>query len=57
MIGNVNVFLTICLAGKRTHELLRLYCEEAKSYGEVPLPIGAQARQITVMLNPASNGG
>ncbi|XP_046643063.1 acylglycerol kinase, mitochondrial-like [Daphnia pulicaria] len=41
----------------RTKEMLRLYCEEAKSYGDVPLPIGLPARQITVVLNPASNGG
>lgn len=37
--------------------MLRLYCEEAKAYGDVPLPIGATVRQITVVLNPASNGG
>lgn len=37
--------------------MLKRYCEEAKSYGDVPIPIGAPLRQITVMLNPASNGG
>ena len=47
----------ISLAHCRTKEMLRLYCEEAKSYGDVPLPVGLPARQITVVLNPASNGG
>lgn len=37
--------------------MIRRYCEEARTYGEVPLPIGAPNRQITVVLNPASNGG
>ena len=36
---------------------MRLYCEEARNYGDVQLPIGVPARQITVVLNPASNGG
>ena len=37
--------------------MMRLYCEEARNYGDVQLPIGVPARQITVVLNPASNGG
>lgn len=41
----------------RTHELIKSYCEEAQSFGDVPSPVGTTARQITVLLNPASNGG
>ncbi|XP_057371062.1 acylglycerol kinase, mitochondrial-like [Daphnia carinata] len=41
----------------RTNEMLKLYCEEAKTFGDAPLPIGAPVRQITVVLNPASNDG
>ncbi|XP_071445347.1 acylglycerol kinase, mitochondrial [Hetaerina americana] len=38
-----------------TFELMRSYCEEAAKYGELPLPIGAKPRHITVILNPAAN--
>lgn len=41
----------------RTHELIKSYCEEAQRFGDVPSPVGTTARQITVLLNPASNGG
>lgn len=37
--------------------MLKLYCEEAKTFGDAPLPIGVPVRQITVVLNPASNDG
>lgn len=37
--------------------MIKAYCLEAQRYGEAPLPIGIPTRQITVLLNPASNGG
>lgn len=41
----------------RVNKLIASYCEESKRYGDAPLPIGIPARQITVILNPAANGG
>ncbi|XP_013780224.1 acylglycerol kinase, mitochondrial-like [Limulus polyphemus] len=41
----------------RTTQLMRAYCEEARKYGEEPLPIGSKPRHITVILNPTSKDG
>ncbi len=50
-----NFMITFSMLFFRTHEMIKSYCEEAKRYGDVPLPIGSSVRQITVILNPASN--
>ncbi|ESO92103.1 hypothetical protein LOTGIDRAFT_145650, partial [Lottia gigantea] len=37
--------------------LRRGYCQEAKTYGDVPLRVGFRPRKITVFLNPAAHDG
>ena len=48
-------FLFTC--GYRTHQLIKSYCLEAKKYGDQPQAVGAPSRHVTVVLNPAANGG
>ncbi|GBM21644.1 Acylglycerol kinase, mitochondrial [Araneus ventricosus] len=39
----------------RTFEMMRAYCEEAKKYGEKPIPQTMKPKHVTVILNPEAN--
>uniref|UniRef100_A0A1E1XFA3 Acylglycerol kinase, mitochondrial n=1 Tax=Amblyomma aureolatum TaxID=187763 RepID=A0A1E1XFA3_9ACAR len=42
---------------RKTHLMMRAFCERAKTYGDEPLPTGAKPRHVTVILNPTSKDG
>ncbi|BFZ14885.1 hypothetical protein BsWGS_17924 [Bradybaena similaris] len=39
------------------NQLRRLYCQEAKMYGDEKIQLGHRPRRVTVFLNPAAHGG
>ncbi|GFY42829.1 acylglycerol kinase, mitochondrial [Trichonephila inaurata madagascariensis] len=39
----------------RTFQMMRAYCEEARKYGEKPLPNLQKPKHVTVILNPLAN--
>ncbi|XP_067126271.1 acylglycerol kinase, mitochondrial [Centruroides vittatus] len=41
----------------RIEKMMRAYCEEAKNYGDMPLPVNGKPRHITVILNPVAKNG
>uniref|UniRef100_T1IWW9 Acylglycerol kinase, mitochondrial n=1 Tax=Strigamia maritima TaxID=126957 RepID=T1IWW9_STRMM len=41
----------------RSIKLMREYCEEAQTFGDVPLQSGKKPRHVTVILNPAAKDG
>lgn len=41
----------------RIEQMMRAYCEEAKNYGDMPLPVNGKPRHITVILNPTARNG
>ncbi|XP_037071534.1 acylglycerol kinase, mitochondrial-like [Pollicipes pollicipes] len=60
-----SVFASVCVfygtryahSKYRESQYLRQVCLEAKAYGDVPLPVTARPRHVTVILNPTANDG
>lgn len=48
----IQYILVLCF---RINQLMRKYCEEAVSYGDIPQPVTAKQKKVLVILNPVAD--